>query len=86
MDSRDTLPALWSGIGTAQVGAAGENQITTASELMFFGGAPLAHVVAYGEHLRMERIARRNQACSRRICGLRSRPAERVYAGWKSVC
>lgn len=38
----------------------------TAAELMFFRGAPLAHVVAYCEHQRRVQIDRRKQELSRR--------------------
>lgn len=62
---------------------AGEPQMATAAELMFFQGAPLAHVVAYREHLRMERIARRNQEFSRRIRGLRTGLRGPLLAGGK---
>ena len=39
----------------------------TAAEQMFFYGAPLAHVVAYCEHLRMANISRRYMQLSRRM-------------------
>jgi hypothetical protein len=46
--------------------------MATAAEMMFFNGAPLAHVVAYRERLRMEGIAQRNREFSRRVRRLRS--------------
>lgn len=36
--------------------AAHRSQLMTAGELMYFYGAPLAHVVAYEEHWRLLRL------------------------------
>ena len=62
-------PSSESGIGTMHDTC--DFHMATAAELMYFNGAPLAHVVAYREHLRLEGIARRNQEFSRRTRRLR---------------
>ena len=71
MDFQDFRQALSSESDFGAAGDACEFQMATAAELMFFNGAPLAHVVAYREHLRLEGIARRNQEFSRRMRRLR---------------
>lgn len=43
-----------------------------AAELMYFEGAPLAHVVAYEDHLRQRRIEQRLRSHERRT-GSRAR-------------
>jgi hypothetical protein len=60
---------------------AGGGQMATAAEMMFFSGAPLAHVVAYREQLRLEAIARRNQEFSARVRRLRSTSHVPIMAG-----
>jgi hypothetical protein len=54
----------------------------TAAEQMFFLGAPLAHVVAYCEHLRMANISRRNMELSRRIARQRPSASRSIFSGW----
>jgi hypothetical protein len=54
----------------------------TAAEQMFFHGAPLAHVVAYCEHLRMANINRRNMELSRRIARQRPSASRSIFSGW----
>jgi len=38
----------------------------SASELMYFDGQPLAHVVAFEDHLRARRIAKQAEGFARR--------------------
>lgn len=71
MDFQDFRQALSSESDFGAAGDACEFQMATAAELMFFNGAPLAHVVAYREHLRLDGIARRNLEFSRRMRRLR---------------
>src|SRR5690606_30986531 len=56
MDFQDIRQARPGDAGRSATLDAAEWSMATASELMFFGGAPLAHVVAYREHLRMAGI------------------------------
>jgi hypothetical protein len=49
---------------------------------MFFHGAPLAHVVAYCEHLRMANINRRNMELTRRIARQRPSASRSIFSGW----
>lgn len=60
---------------------AGDGHMATAAEMMFFSGAPLAHVVAYRERLRLDSIARRNQEFSARVRRLRSASHVPIMAG-----
>ena len=63
---------------------ADECGLATAAELMYFFGAPLAHVVAYCEHLRLENINRRNMEMSRRIARQRPSASRSIFCGWDS--
>lgn len=85
MDFRDFRQALSSDAAKGTARAAGECQMATAAEMMFFNGAPLAHVVAYRERLRMEGIARRTEEFSRRMRRLRSSAHRPFAAGWKDA-
>lgn len=58
------LPASFSGSRT--IVDTDDHQLMTASEQMYFLGAPLAHVVQYQEHLR---AARRTRLQGRRSAG-----------------
>jgi hypothetical protein len=72
MDFQDFRPSLSSDAVTRAKRDSAGCQMATAAEMMFFNGAPLAHVVAYRERLRMEGIAQRNREFSRRVRRLRS--------------
>lgn len=85
MDFQDFRQALSSDAGIRATRDVEQCQMATAAELMFFNGAPLAHVVAYREHLRLEGIARRNREFSRRMRRLRPSLSGSVLAGWQSA-
>jgi hypothetical protein len=85
LDFQGFRQSLSSDAGTRAKRDAGECQMATAAEMMFFSGAPLAHVVAYREHLRMASIARRYHEFSRRMGRLRSTAHAPILAGWKNA-
>ena len=77
-------PALFGDAAGAALRKADECGLATAAELMYFFGAPLAHVVAYCEHLRLENINRRNMELSRRIARQRPSASRSIFSGWGS--
>lgn len=77
-------PALFGDPAGLTLQQADECGLATAAELMFFYGAPLAHVVAYCEHLRLENINRRNMELSRRIARQRPSASRSIFSGWGS--
>lgn len=85
MHFQDVLQPLSSDEGGRAAPDAGECQMATAAEMMFFNGAPLAHVVAYREHLRMESIARRYQEFSIRTRRLRSIAHAPMLTEWMNA-
>ena len=85
MEFQDFRQSLSSDNGAGATRDAGECQMATAAEMMFFNGAPLAHVVAYREHLRLASIARRTEEFSRRMRRLRSSAPGPFVAGWKNA-
>lgn len=85
MDFRNLRQGLLGDAGNRAMHDARECQMATAAELMFFNGAPLAHVVAYREHLRMESIACRNTELSRSMRRLRSGLRAPVPMEWGSA-
>lgn len=85
MDFQGFRQSLSGDAGIRATRDAAECQMATAAEMMFFNGAPLAHVVAYREHLRLEGIARRNQEFTRRMRRLRSNAPAPIFAGLKAA-
>lgn len=82
--SKHLRPALFGDDAGAALRRADERGLATAAELMYFFGAPLAHVVAYCEHLRLENINRRNMELSRRIARQRPSASRSIFKGWGS--
>jgi hypothetical protein len=81
MEVQDFRRSVAGEAGKRAIRDAGECQMATAAEMMFFSGAPLAHVVAYREQLRLDGIARRNQEFSARVRRLRSTSHVPIMAG-----
>ncbi|MXP42115.1 hypothetical protein GRI75_10730 [Altererythrobacter soli] len=81
MDIQDFRRSFQSDAGNRAIRGADDCQMATAAEMMFFSGAPLAHVVAYREHLRLDGIARRNQQFSARLRRSRSTSHVPIMAG-----
>lgn len=77
--------ARFGGTVRAAMEEAGECELATAAELMFFKGAPLAHVVDYCEHMRMENISRRNMEMSRRMGRLRPTHRGSIFRSWEAA-
>ncbi|SEJ15936.1 hypothetical protein SAMN05428950_1011309 [Sphingomonas sp. OV641] len=53
--------------------------MTAASEATYFDGAHLAHVAAYEEQLRLERIRRENQRVAQAIRAVSRFPTSEAY-------
>lgn len=85
MDFQDFRQAQPGDAVNAAMLDAREWSMATAGELMFFGGAPLAHVVAYREHLRMAGIRRRNIELSERMRSLRPARSGHLLTGWEKA-
>lgn len=81
MEVQDFRRPVQGDAGNREMRDASAGQMATAAEMMFFSGAPLAHVVAYLEQLRLDGIARRSQAFSARVRRLRSTSHVPIIAG-----